>query len=231
MAEERGLPSDGDRAELVDMLTAVADDQQQLPRSIPPPRTKPETPGLPGTPPSWPGTPPAMTQFLMDDLPGQPPMDAAGDEFDALLFGTPGDGSLPDLWRESDEQLTARLSAMPLDALSIRELKAELKQLGMPTYGTRAVLLQRLEEAVRMLQQQERGVEDDALDVGGAGTEYAAEAARVVAAMPLRQLQEELRGRGVEPRGTKALMQDLLQQQLIKEMARGEDDTVQMVRS
>lgn len=160
-----------------------------------------------------------MTQFLMDDLPGAGPMDpAAGDEFDALLYGSaPGDSSLPDLWRESDEQLTARLSSMPLDTLSIRELKAELKQLGMPTYGTRAVLLQRLEEAVRVLQQQESGVEEELLL--GADAEVAAEAARLVAAMPLRQLQEELRGRGVEPRGTKALLQDMLQQMLVKEAA------------
>lgn len=254
MAEDMGFPSEGDRAELVDMLSAVAD-EQQMP-SIPAPRinkvlqctlwcyrlfchhllqhctihtpqhqaSDPVSP--PGSPSSWPSTPPPMTQFLMDDIPGGASMDPSGDEFDALLYGTPGDSSLPDLWRESDAQLTARLSAMPLDTLSIRELKAELKQLGMPTYGTRAVLLQRLEEAVHMLQQQEQGVEDESLSMGAEAGEYAAEAARVVQSMPLRQLQDELRGRGVDPKGTKSLMQDMLQQMLVKEMVAGvvEDD-------
>lgn len=145
--------------------------------------------------------------------------------------GAPGSASgsmgstvqLPDMWRETDAQLTARLSSMQLDALPVRELKVELKALGMPTYGSRVQLLQRLQEAVRVLQQQ-HGMEGvaagDAAAVGPAvGVEYAEEAARLVMGMPQRQLQEELRQRGVEPRGTKSLMQDVLQQLIMKEMA------------
>ncbi len=132
---------------------------------------------------------------------------------------------LPDMWRETDAQLTARLSSLQLEALPVRELKTELKALGMPTYGSRVQLLQRLQEAVRVLQQQNGMDESAGGDAAGGGSgaavglEYAEEAARLVMGMPQRQLQEELRQRGVEPKGTKSLMQDVLQQLLMKEMA------------